>query len=444
MALIRVPARPVKNLDDLPIDTATKVLESALSDFYRPSPQDIQAIRRIVGIALAHALTNYASEEQFVRLAKCRAPIVKEPPIIMLTGLGGVGKSEISKALERLLLSHRRARISADLPEFPITPLVTTLIGPNVRHVDVMNAVADCLGLEASRWDMPEHHFGVRVRSNSTYIKADRDSIRHAKLRLYQQGVCCILGDEFQFLTRSREANALITKLVAFFAVFGVPVVYICNYSAGHRLKMRPQEDRTRLLHDPIVVLPDPPDEPTYLDLLEDYKVVFGGALDIDPKRDALAIHEMTFGLKRSAKRLLVIGYRIARSRTKKGEKVCVDMTDLRAAYMSISYEDDRKTVEECHSILMGIATKCEDLICPFDLPPSLVEVQRRLAENALRRRHNHAMHNASMTPLERTAAKEVQVKRDTAKGKLAVPIQAKRRKRASVTAKDLLKSALF
>lgn len=442
MAHIRVPPIAVENLDELPVDTAVKMIDAALSEFYRPTPQDVQAIRRIVGLALAHALTHYASEDQFLRGAKCREPLPLESTLVMLTGLAGVGKSKILSALARLLLRGHKVRVSKDLPEFPITPVVTAFVGPNIRHVDVMNEIADCLGLGAVGSDDSADD---RERSKSTYAKADRDSIRHAKLRLYQQGVCSFLGDELQFLTRSREANALLTKLLAFFAVFGIPVVYACNYSAGHRLKMRPQEDRTRLLYDPIILLPDPPDEPSYLGLLKDYKVVFNGVLDIEPARDALEFHAMTFGLKRSGKRLLVIGYRIARIRAKKqGTKVSVNMADLREAYRSVSYEDDRKTVEECQAILAGIDSTREDLVCPFDLPTSLVAAQKRLCEVEHQRRHGDAMLHASMTSAERSAAKKEEKVRDSSKAQLTRPTKAKQKKRASVTAEALLKSVLF
>lgn len=156
-------------------------------------------------------------------------------------------------------------------------------------------------------------------------------------------------------------------------------------------------------------------------------------------------IHALTFGLKRSGKRLLVTGYRIARIRAKKqGVKVSVNMTDLREAYRSISYEDDRKTVEECQSIVAGIDTSSEDLVCPFDLPASLVAVQKRLSEVAHQRRHSDAMLHASMTPAERSAAKKVEKARNSSKAHVARPTKAKQRKRPSVTAEDLLKSDLF
>jgi hypothetical protein len=253
------------------------------------------------------------------------------------------------------------------------------------------------------------------------------------------------LSDELQFSTRSREANALLAKLIAFLAAFGIPVVYFCNYSAGHRLKMRPQEDRTRLLHDPIIILPDPPDEPSYVELLGDYLVVFDGMLDIVPARDALEFHAMTFGLKRSAKRLLVTGYRIARERTgKKAGKVRVGMTDLRQAYMSLSYEDDRKTIEACQALLVGIDSKREDLVCPFDLPPSLVEVQKKLAENVYQRRHSDAVLAATMTIQDRKVASESEKQLRSARGNVATPLKAERKKRAPVTPDDLLRGELF
>lgn len=445
MALIRVPARAVSNLGELPIDTATKMLEIALSEVHRPSPQGVRAIRQIAGLAQAHALTHYANEAQFVRGAKCRNPLPDEPTIAMLTGPAGAGKSEIYKALVRLFLAERKVQVCDDLPEFSIKPIVSAVIGPNIRHVDVMNEIADSLGLEASCWDTSRDRVKGATREGSTYARANRESIRHAKLRLYQHGACCLLVDELQFLTRSREANALLAKLIAFFAVFGLPVVYICNYSAGHRLKMRPQEDRTRLLHNPIIILPDPPDEPSYVELLEDYLVVFDGTLDIVPTRDALEIHAMTFGLKRSARRLLVTGYRIARKRAgKKAGQVRVGMADLRQAYMSVSYEDDRKTVEACQAILMGIDAKREDLVCPFDLPPSLVEVQKKLVENVVQRSHSDAMLAATMTVQERKVATELDKKRDSGRGQVAAPVKAERKKRAPVTPEDLLRSELF
>jgi len=80
-------------------------------------------------------------------------------------------------------------------------------------------------------------------------------------------------------------------------------------------------------------------------------------------------------------------------------------MADIRLAYASLAYESDRKAVKECHGLLLGIKSSGNDMVCPFDLPASLMEQQRKQAEKLKSDEHAQSRLAAALTQDERASA---------------------------------------
>ena len=135
--------------------------------------------------------------------------------------------------------------------------------------------------------------------------------------------------------------------------------------------------------------------------------MIFNGVLAFRSEIDAAEIHSMSFGLRRMVVRLLAFGYKIAREAHR---GVCDDfmvtMDHIRAAYLSIDFEEDRMTVEGSFAALLGIGEKNNDYVCPFDLAPSEEAVLRKLADARRQAALNSAESQKSRTKEEREAIK--------------------------------------
>lgn len=420
--LVRIAPKRLAGLYDMRPRMAVEQLIVAFKSFYEPSAQDLRLIREVVDIMVSHACTYYSSEHDFIAGAKGRLRLAIDPPVIMFSGPSGAGKSMLIQALARLFANISPVRLGPDLPDFPIRPIAAVQVESNVSGAKLLTSIAISLGLD-------EH-----------YAKGTKWDIAHLRLRLFQLACCCVFPDELQFVSRSLNSNALAAKLLTLLAELRVPVFYACNYSLGHKLKNRPPEDRARLLSSPMIMLPDVPDSPDFIRFLEDAKVIFNGALTIQPERDAAKIHSMSFGLRRMVVRLLAFGYRIAREAHHGAfDDFMVTMDHIHAAYLSIDFEEDRNTVEGSFAALLGIGEKNNDYICPFDLAPSEKAVLRKLADARRQDALNAAEGEKSRTKEEREALKRAEKSNTGPKGSLPAKAVKTSRLASPRTAAELL-----
>jgi energy-coupling factor transporter ATP-binding protein EcfA2 len=330
---------------------------------------------------------SYASNEQFVANAHAVSRLPQETPVVLLTGPPGVGKSQVIRAIRRLMSKNKPVQASKDLPEFPVQP---------VASVEIRTSIAQGAFLSEILWAL-----GIEVE----YKNGNGNDLRHARLRAYQYGCCGVHLDEFQFASMSSGANTQAAKLLTLAAELGMPVLYAANYDLGHKLKKRPAQDRARFLFKPIIMLPDLPEDPAFIGLLEDIKVALDGALQIDAIVDGPEIHSMSFGLRRLVIRLVVCGYEIARIQHRKGTlPLQVTMDHIRAAYDHTDYGSDREDVENFQAALLGLRDVKSDYICPVVLPAPLLVAQTNHADQLRQRLLNDAMLKASRTRAEREA----------------------------------------
>ena len=268
-------------------------------------------------------------------------------------------------------------------------------LGGRARQVDILNALSCAVG------------------KGEPFTNGNAESVHRARSMLFHSGCCFIIADEVQFFTHSTVANAQVTKTLGFLRQMGIPLFFIGNYSLGHRLVKRNQEERQRLLSDPLILLPDLPSDPAYVELLSAYKTCSNEVLAIDAERDAADIHWLTGGLRRPLRLLIVEAFKIAKMRSLKlREAVSISMGDLRDAYNSTAFSIHRRDVEDSRLLLGGAAVKGRrDLECPFELAAEQTAMHRRLLEQSRREELSHAMLFSSLTKSE--AVKVTRMRRE-------------------------------
>lgn len=409
----RVAAQPVVGLRDMPVDVACQRFQAALSKIFVPTERCCDILLRFVEIAIEHCQTFYSSRQAF--LGACYAPTLPVRPLlpICLTGPAGVGKSALIDALRRILPADSSICLGPNGDEF-------RLVASWNINVQARKRLAEML-----------QPFMTDLQEDSYSIEAYQ---RHA----FQTGVALLTADEFQSLTQSADANTLVAQRLLQLSYLQVPFIYIANYSLGHRLLRRPQEDRQRLLANPIVLDADAPNSADARELVHQYKIACHEYLDIDPDRDTEMLHRYSAGLKRLSRCLLTIAYRLVRE----DGRHTVTTSDIEKAYHSTAYTANRRDVDLMNQQWITGRAARPDLWCPFDLPPSSTKQFADHAKALRAQATAEAMLKSSMTAEERKAYAMLNASKNknSASTQNAEVIDLARRK--GITASELIKNA--
>ncbi|PPC83155.1 MAG: hypothetical protein CTY38_04795 [Methylotenera sp.] len=377
----RLNPEPVDDLHFLNVELACSRLKNTLEATFYPTKQCVNILQRLAGVAYAYAVDAYPSSHEFISRIYS---VDKEDPVasrpICLTGLAGIGKSEILKAFKRIAGQEIYVEIDRHHPPFQIrgVPLLTlkTHNSPNVIAKSLLN---------------------VDVTA-STFPKV-------CSKRAYRDGIPFFMIDEAQFVTASTTANARITQILLSLSYIGLPYIYCANYSLYRRLERRLEEDRQRLLSDVIVLTPDAWSSDCWKYTLESLIEVAPKILKFDADKDARKIFAWTAGRKRALVALILIAYRIQHAN---GMHV-VDSNALEAAYRSSEFTEYRKDSEALanQATLNQHNNQRKDLWCPIPNPAeallaeaSKVEREDLVAEIELK---------SALTQSERDAVQEIE-----------------------------------
>lgn len=377
---VRHVPNPVSDLCRSPSAEASNLLWHTLREIFLPTPRTLQVINKILAIAISHSKVTYPDVDTFWQ--KLHRLDFQPEPATCFAGLAGVGKSEVLKAINRLM----QEVLAVDAGE-GCRLMMRAFFYSRVEEGDSEASILRSF-LQSS-WEAQQNFLGVSegVKRNATdgkendspwNVKAVKKASDLAKRFALRDGVATILLDELQFMTQSSEANTKVTKALLASTYLGPPLVYATNYDMGHRLKNRGQQDRERLLARHIVLLPDSlgrdEDVLAWQDYLTECVRVSAGCISIDPLRDGEALHQYTFGLKRKLLELFRIGYGHARDKSRPHATI----EDFEWAYRSSEYSVHREDVEELIAITLGRKSARLDLQCPFPLDPE--EWQHRAA----------------------------------------------------------------
>ena len=419
---IRVPGAVVQGLHDLPASSAVERLRKALQAIYEPTPSGIDAIRRVLGRAHGHALVRYPSIESFT-LGMYADKLDFEPlPATCITGMAGLGKSQLIEAMWRLLPGPSTLKLP-DGTEVPLIAGASFKIEQKSSPAAVGAALYRALGV------------GAEDRAPKA-IKPEA-----LRKRCYVRGGCFAIADEMQFMTSSADANALATKVLLSLTYLGVPATYVANFSLLHRLIRRNHEERQRLLTDVIRLDPESPDSPAMIAMLKGWCDVADGAFGFDPAKAAERFDAFSGGSRRAMRELPIISYRRKRERSPKSKAVVLSMADLEATYLSQEFAVFRRDAEMLlqQRVTGKMADKTrKDLWCPIQPVVQAKNVGQANAERELQGKVDAQILKGSMTPAEVKGVAEIERAFNPA-GNAAVEAKNPRRKSAKITLAGML-----
>jgi hypothetical protein len=384
------------------VTAQSKVLHDAMRSIFVPDVQIRRILRILFSLAKGHAETYFDTDIKYLAGLNSKLPWGSSmTPAYCLTGLAGVGKSEILSALNRLLAQDGKFSVLGigNIPLDTVWPM-TLANGAGLNQLLKEYVVPKT---ESSNIVESEIHAAHRADSKDLKLPLLLSLARRISWR---NGVCLITIDEFQRIAAGDSANAKATSVLLHLQGIGPQLVYCPNYSLVHKLKLRKHEDRHRLLCRPIVVLPLQASDPDWKAYLTALKSVAPDVFSFDPELDAEIFHLYTFGLKRLAVELSTIAFRIARERNCNS---IVGIKELLTAYRSIDYSVNREDVEILHKQAITGKKVRDDLWCPFtstEITSTVKDLSTAVA--SFESRAENAFLASAMTPREAAALKEL------------------------------------
>ena len=382
---ITVRPEPVSSLTEHQPHIGAAILDEALKKIFLPNQFSIQLIEEMVGRAKLHFDEIFASEVEYI--SRIYTPPDADVYPICLTGLAGVGKSRTIAALRKVM------------PE----------------PMEFYSSHYDGYITLASHWyaSAKEKVSGKSLLVDYLFGKSKPPSgnqenfLLEARRRAARDGVPLTLLDETQFF-KTGVGTAKITEILLTMTSIGPPALYASNYSLVHRLLGRNSEDKQRLLSQPRIMLPDPPDSEEWADYVQECVRVSNGCIRPGTGDFAGDLYRYTFGIKRLAVQLLSQAYIECRN---DGRNWIVP-ADLAHAYRSAAYTSNAKDVEDLHTYSLGSGQSSIrlDLKCPFDLPAAYKSNVVKFAKDERHQRMIAKVFDSALTKAERLAQQQVEV----------------------------------
>lgn len=342
--LVTVHPDPVSDLEELSPALAADHLLKVLKTIFLPNQFSLDFIKDCVDRARSFSVENFATDQQYQHRLY-NPPGVETFPIC-LTGLAGVGKSQTINALRKVMPG----------------PALYTSAHYHEPHTVVSYWYASAEGKAGGRQLLADFLGGDAVGARANISKL----LMECRRRVNRDGVSLTMLEEMQHHTTG-QGVAQVTDILLNMAKLGVPMIYVANYSLGHKLLTRNSEDKQRLLSEPLVMLPDAPGSEAWAEYVLECIRVSGGCLSADPVALARELYRCTFGIKRLTAHLIKAAYLEARV----ARRNSVSIEDVNKAYLSVSYSSNRRDVEDLFLINLQ---KCRpgfrpDLRCPFPVP---------------------------------------------------------------------------
>lgn len=343
-----VRASRVDGLDRLPRTAAEERLRDALELIYIPGDQHCDALLNVLEQLRTFVAGRYPDARHYLStINRPQSTLPTINSIRCLTGLAGVGKTCMIAAIKRLMQGDRIATIDINHPDILIRYVRSLTVNTKSSNRDLMIPLANPAFVAGRR--------GAAVGDLGGHVRA----------WLHTTGSGLLLVDELQFLTQSQTANTRVAQVLMMMGYLGIPVLYAANYSLCHRLVRRPQEERQRLLVEPIDLHPEAPDSLAWRQLIDEYVRVAPEIFQVDPATHAQELNRLTAGTGRLLKILFVLAFGHACDR--RGARL-VTIDDLRSAYRSEAFSTMREDVEALASLSVSplLVAKRPDLVSPF------------------------------------------------------------------------------
>lgn len=364
---------PLLDLELAEPEFAITRLATTFDNCYYASDRACAIIAELLSRARIGATARYDSRLAFLKaLYDGEIPCSHVEPVC-LTGLAGIGKTELLRACERVLPQDSFAEIDPWHDPFPVQAMWRLQLTAR----QALRPMLAELAKQAGASDIPK----------------TMDRIQELLRKLaYRNGVALLAADEMQFATQGSTANSIATRMLLNLRALGCPMVYCANFSLGHRLKCRNQEDRQRLLGGVITLDREDIDSHDWSGLIDFYCDLAPQVFQLDPNSDAPALWRLTAGIPRMLKQLLVSTYINARRRN----KYTVTLEDCERTYRSSGFGVMREDIEHLatQAITGQPTARRPDLNNPFPqeciAPPqateSIIDAQTRKHVEQLQR----------------------------------------------------------
>lgn len=370
-------------------DEAARLIGHCLSAIYVPTAGAVDAIGKIIRIVAGIVDERYSSQSSYLEKVNALNFEVEPGPIICLTGLAGIGKSALLAALSQLLEQKEDIKIPGHGMRVH-RPLIPIRIGDKWGEQEIARQMG----------------FGVRPSINLGRA-------------LFAQGTVLVTQDELQFMAVGGESHARQAKLLYMLAKLGPVALAGMNYSLIHKLKKRPQEERDRILREPIILTPDTAESPDWLDLMKAWDVALTEYLSFSLVDMAADFWGLCIGIKRSGIRLLELAAMHAIARCEK-----IAWKDVMSAFASTTFSVMREDIEVLSATDGSKTILQRDLVCPFE---SEAEVEYRIAVRSAQRKsfftsaasealpklQREALQKIGAIPSQESAPRKPRLKRD-------------------------------
>jgi len=420
---VRVDARRLAGLMDMPCATAVALLAAELSRVFYPTDQVCQLLREHVQRAQVFAGIRYPTAMSFLGLADADEPSLGAASCWCLTGPAGIGKSAVMQALERLMPQRQMVHVSEQYPSQMANCLSRVVVDEKSRDLDLFRALGNPAVLS------------LKQRLNRV------DLVKHVRQWFLTTGVTTFIGDELQFVTQSADANTRVAQLLLSLTYLSVPVSFVANYSLVHRLQRRPQEERQRLLPHMKLLLPDDPLSDSWRGVVEIILQVAPDAFNLTAVEHAVDLHRYSGGIKRVLRQLLVSAFEIAHARA---DERRVDMRDVRRAYLSAGFAINRADIEAMISMPSSpqLQKSRPDLLCPV-MAVGEDRSLRQVADRHRSERTGSAVLWGALSQDELAAAKSLQRAADKSDEVGSKPsVVPLRKPKVSLTVEELLRGS--
>lgn len=426
-SFVAVRPKPV-DLAGVDVLVGGELLSAALSKVVVSDIQTRDVLRLLMASAQAHAISNLDADASFLKgLYSKHQWSESRAPAICLTGLQGVGKTELLNALGRIFANQSSTFSVAGHKNIDLVPLWKMTLSKGDGLNELLRKFID------ASWAEDLTNVEAKTSKNWSISKI----LTLAQRRSWMSATCLAIADEFQWIAASSAANARAASVLLKLHGIGPLLVYCANFSLVHKLKLRPPEELDRLMCRPLTIKPFTSDSPEFTAYLDALQQVESGTFEIDLQRDQEQIHLYTYGIRRKVVDLFVAAYKISHLKGRSGK---VGAQELLLAYRSEFYTMHREQVEILFRQQVTGKMEKKDLWCPFgamDPERSNVKEAEKIVQ-AFERRTEDALLHAALTPSESAAADAI----NPSATKYSSTAKVVRFRRTKVTKESLLEGA--
>ncbi|AOF86798.1 ATPase associated with various cellular activities family protein [Hydrogenophaga sp. RAC07] len=364
-------------------------LRSVLKSVYVPSHQVLRIIVRALVMIQDHYLLHYASPLDYRRgINSLRSPVPTALPLC-LTGLPGVGKTELAMAIVRLIQDQFLANIGDDYAPALLTP---------------------CRYIKITAGSSLLNNFGKIVfgdAKNGNKLTFD-DLTGMGARKLYREGLAMLILDEMHLIARGTNASVNIVKLLTLAADCGPPQFHISNFRNVGKIMGSGWEVTGRLMTECVVMTPELSDDPAELELRRVYEAVTCGVVPNDGEFWS-HLNAITFRVHRTRIHLLSLAFEITRT----ASRSVISIADLKSAALTSQFAVNRLQVDVLSKMAIDGKTPKghKDLVCPLGAHFAFPSDAKQAAIAAEETEIDAAVVRSSLTPAEAKAIDDLEDK---------------------------------